>query len=220
MASKVKSVLLTCALLLSLGFNVATVTVQSVAMAVSGVVSAVAGASAILPEFRTVTYRGKKQRLADAFADTSRRISSRAVKSASRNAGSVVAEAIPVAGVAVILGVTAWDLKDSCETMKDLHELEAASNPEAELSEEVTEVCGMALPTKEEVWSAIKSSPQSVWDSARTKVPELALNGWSATKSSLGDTWDTSKKYLPEPKMPKLKLPDINLPEIDWTPWN
>ena len=173
MFANLRTLFLFLTLLVSLGFNVATVTVQSVAMAVSGVVSAVAGASALLPEFRSVTYRGRKVALTHALSDTSKRISRRTVASASRNAGSVVAEAIPVAGVAVVLGVTAWDLKDSCDTMKDLNELERASNPSAELDAEALHVCGLQVPTKEEVWEAVKASPGAAWDAAADNLPEL-----------------------------------------------
>jgi hypothetical protein len=107
----------------------------------------------------------------------------------------VVAEAIPLAGVAVIVGVTAWDLNDSCETMKDLHELDVAFNPNAAFDTSATEVCGLEVPTKEEVWQMAKSSPGKAWASAKLYAPDLPE--WNA----------------PE-------FPELNLPEIDWTFWN
>ena len=173
MSHKLKTIAFLLVLLGSLAFNVATVTVQAVALGVSGVVSAVAGASAVLPEFRTVTYRGQKRRLAEAVGDTSKRIAKRTAAAATRNAGSVVAEAIPVAGVAVVLGVTAWDLKDACETMTDLHELELASDPTATLDEEALHVCGLETPSKDEVWAAVKASPGVAWSNATSYIPDL-----------------------------------------------
>jgi hypothetical protein len=122
---------------------------------------------------KTVTYRGQKRLLAEAVEDTAGRVSRRTAAGAARNAGSVVAEAIPVAGVAVVLGVTAWDIKDSCDTMKDLHELELAFNPATSPDPEASEVCGLTVPTKGEVWAAVKASPGKAWDAAAAYVPDL-----------------------------------------------
>lgn len=153
--------------------NVATVTVQGVAVAVSGVVSAVAGASAILPEIRGVSYRGAPTKLASAVSDTTKRVAKRTARGAARNVSSVFAEALPVIGIGAVVGVTAWELKDGCETKKDLHELELAVNPAAGQTIEATTVCGLEVPSKEEVWTTAKSSPGKAWASAKTYVPDL-----------------------------------------------
>ncbi|MEZ0468925.1 hypothetical protein [Phaeobacter sp. SYSU ZJ3003] len=122
---------------------------------------------------KTVPYRGQKRALSEAVEDTATRVSRRTVTGAARNAGSVVAEAIPFAGIVAIIGVTAWDLKDSCDTMKDLHELEKAFNPEAAAGQEQDEVCGLAVPTKDEIWASVKSSPGEAWKAATSYVPDL-----------------------------------------------
>jgi hypothetical protein len=122
---------------------------------------------------KSVTYRGQKRLLAEAVEDTAGRVSRRTAAGAARNAGSVVAEAIPFAGIAVVLGVTAWDLKDSCDTMKDLHELELAFNPATSPDPEASEVCGLRVPTKDEVWAAVKASPSVAWSTASSYVPDL-----------------------------------------------
>ena len=145
----------------------------------------IAGLSDEVASLRTmkkVPYRGQKRLLSEAVEDTATRVSRRTVSGAARNAGSVVAEAIPFAGIAVVLGVTAWDIKDSCDTMKDLHELEKAINPEAASALEAEEVCGLTVPSKDEVWKAVQSSP--------------------------GDAWLTAKEYLPH--LPEFKLPSID----------
>lgn len=53
----------------------------------------------------------------------SRRITDRTVKTVSRNVGSVFTEAIPYFGVGVMLAVTAKDVYDGCETIRDVHEM-------------------------------------------------------------------------------------------------
>ena len=215
MLSKVRTVFLVLFLLGSLALNVATVTVQSVALGVSAVVSAVAGASAVLPEFRTVKYRGQSKRLVEAVEDTSKRIAKRTVAAASWNAGSVVAEAIPVAGVAVVLGVTAWDLKDSCDTMADLYVLEQATVNSSDLEEDARRVCGLEVPSKEEVWASIKASPGKAWNAAGSYIPDLPDMPDLPTLPSID--WQS---YIPEmPKLPEMpELPSTS--SIDWTFWD
>ena len=76
-------------------------------------------------------------------AQVYKRIATRTARSAAMNAGSVVAEAVPVAGVAVMLAVTAADLVFACQTMQDLRELdEQAATPEEQQT-----VCGFKVPS-------------------------------------------------------------------------
>ena len=125
-----------------------------------------------------VTYRGGKTLIKDAVSDTAERITKRTAIAASRNVTSVVAEAIPYLGIAAILGVTAWDLKDSCETMKDFHELDLVFNPDKAFPAEATEVCGLKVPTKEEVWKDVKTKAVEYWELAGTYVPDLPSFEW------------------------------------------
>lgn len=159
---------------------------------------------AALKAERVVSYRGQRKLLGEAVEDTTGRISRRMATGAARNAGSVFAEAIPIAGIAVILGVTAWDLKDRCDTMHDLHELELAFNPDVGLDPKAKEVCGLEVPTKDEVWQAAKSSPSKAWNAAKAYLPELP--DWQAA-------WDATKGYF-------LELPKLGMPVIDWTFWD
>lgn len=145
-----------------------------------------------LRQAKTVTYRKKPWLVGEAVQDTTNRVSRRIATAAARSAGSVAAEAIPVAGVAVILGVTAWELKDACATMKDLRELDLAFNPDTALDPEVSEVCGRTVPSGEEVWQTVKASPGKAWASAREHLPDL----------------------------PEFHMPDIHWPDIDWTFWD
>lgn len=173
MVGKLKSVILIGALLVSVLLNVATVTVQSVAVAVSTIVSTVAGASAVLPELRTVMHKGERKLLSEAVKTTTKRVARRTAIDATRNVSSTFGEAVPAIGVAVIVGVSAWELKDACDTMRDLHELDVAIDPSLANDPEVTEVCGLRVPTKEEVWAKVSSSPEEAWAGAKEMMPEL-----------------------------------------------
>lgn len=194
-----------------LAFNIATVAFTSVAFLVSTAYETVTGAASVagslrrnlgaekakvasmsnlvdeLKKPRTVTYRGQKKLISEAVEDTATRVSRRTTAAAARNAGGVLAEVVPIAGVAAIVGITAWDLKDSCATLKDLHELEVAFDPSLAADPEVTEVCGLEVPSKEEIvkavraapagaWEALKSSPGYAWEG--TKAGAEHLRGW------------------------------------------
>lgn len=132
-----------------------------------------------------VMYRGAKTSLSEAVTDTNGRIARRTATAATRNASSVVAEAIPYVGIAAMLAVTAYDLKDSCDTIKDLHALDVAIDPTKEFGEQETAVCGLGVPTKDEVWQEVKSSSEEAWISASEylpSLPEFSLPSWRELK--------------------------------------
>ncbi|MDF3420294.1 hypothetical protein HKX23_18260 [Sulfitobacter sp. KE29] len=120
-----------------------------------------------------VTYRGKSRKLSDVVSNTAKRVSRRTTGMAARNASSVVASGIPMLGIAVVVGVTAADLSDSCANIKDLRELERALEPGPNIDTDLSEVCGLTVPSKEAVWAAVKSSPGRSWEAAKMYVPDL-----------------------------------------------
>lgn len=122
---------------------------------------------------RTVTAGGKKILLNEFAEARTSRISRRMAKLASLNLGSTVAEAIPYLGVAAVMGVTVWDLKSSCETMKEMHELNLAFNPDAAADPQTEKLCGMPIPTGDEIWTAVKASPGKAWHRAMVWLPDL-----------------------------------------------
>lgn len=174
----------------SVSLNVATVAFTSVAMVLSTAFEAVTGAASVvgganrsldaktkeveaLRRSQTVRYRGQQKLVSEAVQDTTTRVARRTAAAAIRSTSSMAAEAIPVIGIAAIVGITAWDLKDSCDTMKDLRELEQAFSPDAAIEAEVGEVCGMTVPTKDDVYQSVRSSPRLAWQAAKSYVPEL-----------------------------------------------
>lgn len=139
---------------------------------------------------KLVTYRGNKRLLQDAVSDTSRRISTRTATGASRNLAATFGEAWPVAGTAVIVTATTLELYDACVIMRDLHELDVAFNPKAAFGADAKEVCGLRVPTAEEIWAKVKNSPGEAWAVAEAVMPDLP------------------------------DMPDFRMPEIDWEFWN
>ena len=125
------------------------------------------------PLTRIVPFRGKNVAIREAVDATADRISKRAVVASSREVGSMAAEAIPFIGIAVIVGAAALELKDLCDTLKDMNALQQALDPAANPNADEDTICAMKPPTKEELWAKAKSSPGEAWTRAKEAIPTL-----------------------------------------------
>lgn len=114
----------------------------------------------------TIDFRGKKTSPKEASSVVLKSLQSRTKLVAAANAGSAVGESIPVYGIAIIAAATTYELKSACENMKELHELDVALNPETADLGDRDYVCGLKVPTKEELWQMVKNSPKTAWKSA------------------------------------------------------
>lgn len=76
----------------------------------------------------------------------------RLARAVTRNTGALAAEAVPWVGLAVAVGVTALDVRDACETLKDLNENLAHLNQPLE---DTAGVCGVKIPSRSEVTARI-----------------------------------------------------------------
>jgi len=91
--------------------------------------------------------------------------------------------------------VTALELDDACDTMKDLHELELAFNPDADNDTDAVEVCGQRVPTKEEVIAELKQSPAKAWEAAKSfDLPDLP--SWDAAVQAARETWWKIARFM------------------------
>lgn len=142
-----------------------------------------------------VTYRGAKVAVSDAVNDTADLISKRAQKSASREMGSMAGESLPWIGTAVIVGVTALELKDLCATITDMTHLKRAFDPSLQLDEDAHTVCSTEVPSRAELWATVKAQPSFAWESAKDLTPSLEdIRGidiseidWAAYSTSLSE---------------------------------
>lgn len=122
---------------------------------------------------RMVTYKGSRMKAAQAVSHHASRASRRVTLSSLRNVGAMAGEALPFVGVAVVAGVTALEVRDACETLKDIHELNVAFNPDAAPSEDVKTVCTIEVPTREELMATVSQTPEKAWESAKASVSTL-----------------------------------------------
>lgn len=94
-------------------------------------------------ETKHTNLKHKSQKQFSLVSAISSRIGKRAAINAAKNLSSFALEVIPAVGVAAIVALTASDLYDDCQTMKDVNEL----NVEFELqSEDADKVCGLRVP--------------------------------------------------------------------------
>jgi hypothetical protein len=149
-----------------------------------------------------VSFKGRKIALREAVGETADAVSSRAAKSAARETAAMAGEALPFVGVAVIVGVTALEVKDLCETIRDMNSLKRALNPELEPSEEELTVCSMAVPSRQELWAATVASPGAAWEYSKAAIPSLEdireiewpsrSEIWSFVRSGAQGRWEGS----------------------------
>lgn len=133
--------------------------------------------AAELAETRVV-YRGSEKAARDAVAEASEAMSRRVTNAAARNVASMPGEALPFVGIAVVAGATAWEIADACALMTELHELDVAFNPDHAI--DGSEVCGIRVPTSEELWQTVRNSPSEGWDAAKDMyedLPEISMSG-------------------------------------------
>lgn len=177
------------ALVASLAFNVATLTITGVYAAASGALSAVGVTTVAAREAgermarrKTVQKVGRK---------TAERVSRRAQRSAARNIASVGGEAIPFVGIAVIAVALAMEIDDACDTAADMAGLEAALTTEddAEMVRDKTVEefdCSTLIPDYDDlpdgaaIWTAMISAPHSAWTSSVALYDDLSTSDWKA----------------------------------------
>lgn len=140
---------------------------------------------------REVTWKGKKRPLAEAVTDMAGGVSKRTRNAAAANFASIFGESVPVYGVAVIVASTAYELKVSCDNMRDMREIALQLDPSYDAGGDEKYVCGLEVPTKEEVWQMVKNSPDAAWSLAQGAYEGAvdSIPSWEGIKSGAGSTW-------------------------------
>lgn len=118
---------------------------------------------------------------------------------AARNTASLPAKAAPIAGWAVVIGMTAWELRDLCETMKDMAEIESTLDNIFEPDKVPAEyaVCGQqfSMPDLEKKYDEIQIA-ESVKDYSKKIIDngDKALITLGETKNQLMDSYRSVSK--------------------------
>ena len=113
-----------------------------------------------------VIFRGRSMTAREASKEVLESTMRRTSRSTVANVTSIPGESIPFYGIAIVLAATAYELKSACDNMNDLYDLQVAIDPNSARPEDRNAVCALQVPTKQEVWSSIKESPQTVWNAS------------------------------------------------------
>lgn len=73
------------------------------------------------------------------------RVAKRTARNITANIAAIPAESIPAIGIGVVLAITAMDLHDACDDLKDMNELSSLMNLSTN-NQETSKICGMSLP--------------------------------------------------------------------------
>lgn len=118
----------------------------------------------------------------------SQRIEQRSLSAAKRNVASLAGEAIPILGTTLVVGVTAWDIYDLCESLKDMNVINAEIG-NTPIDQQA--VCGMTIPKTDQVvttmtgnWRHAYSTASSYIYRATQETTPPAIS-WKQAKSSI-----------------------------------
>ncbi len=159
----------------SLALNVGILMIGGVAAIASNVIESVIDYSPVKSVRGTKTVYSKMNA---EISKTTNLIVKRTVHSTTRDLGAMVGQSIPYIGVAAIVGATVWDLQDSCDTVTDLQELHNKLGFPLKNEAEVTKVCGLEVPSKEEVWQSVKDLPKATLNKAKEWIDPVEWQNW------------------------------------------
>ena len=86
--------------------------------------------------------------------NVSERIVKRTARNVTTNVSSIVGEAIPYVGIATVIAITALDVKDGCDTVRDINEISKSLEIESIDDTEIS-VCSMKVPTVDEIKNTV-----------------------------------------------------------------
>lgn len=142
--------------------------------------------------------RGQIKKVRRVARSAANRTLTRSVNSVKRSLATLAGKALPFAGAAVAVGVTAWEIEDHCETIRDMNSIRRQIDPSEAAADSETTVCSMPVPTVEQIWAQIKVSPQKAWEESKDFVPDLKplMEIRDFTTEFWKDTWKDIRSFF------------------------
>lgn len=150
-----------------------------------------------------VRYRGLEKAVKDVVHESAKKVATLTTRSITADISGMAGQAIPYVGAVAVVSLTAYDLHESCELMKELHELDLAFNPNVAVVDS-NDVCGLPVPTVGEILAAAKAAPGKALDAIMAMPTEFDWNaGYEDLKGQFPEFhwkagWDDFKGYFPE----------------------
>jgi hypothetical protein len=98
----------------------------------------------------------------------------RVVRSFRRNVSTLAGRSIPYAGILFSVGLTGIEVREACETLKDLKAMRLMTGDNTAHAEE-NEVCGYQLPQPGQIVKEMKGGWRKFYDRSRTILSESGL---------------------------------------------
>lgn len=117
--------------------------------------------------------KGRAARLRTVTRAAVKRTVARSAVAATRAVATAPAKAFPCLGTAVVVGVTALEVRSFCKTIQDINLIQQEIAPSEALAENELEVCGMEVPTRDDVLNQIKTEPVRMWNRSREFLNDL-----------------------------------------------
>ena len=138
--------------------------------------------------------RRQVQNIRTVLPSTVKRTRQRLFDSAKRSVTTLPGKALPVAGAGISVAMTALLVKDLCAALGDLDRIERAAGLSEGTDETRTQVCFMSVPTEQEVWATIESSPEKVWEASKAFASNL--NDLPNSRELVRKFWEEWRSFL------------------------
>lgn len=99
------------------------------------------------------------------------RVGNRMQRGAGRAIASMPGKALPYVGASIVVAATAVEVADMCATMIDMVELQKLFDPDFIDNQEKLTVCGLDVPDRKAIVTAIKEAPEDAWNAALEAFP-------------------------------------------------
>ena len=133
--------------------------------------------------------KGRMTRLRKATSRAVNGTLARTVNAVARAVATAPAKAIPYAGTAVVAGALVLEIRDLCDTIRDVKEIQREIDPSETNAEDRPEVCGM---DKEEILNQITMAPLDAWERSRGFLADLDPMS-PEREAELHQWWNDSK---------------------------
>ena len=153
--------------------------------------------------------KGRMARLRTVTNVAVKRTVARSANAAVRVVATAPGKAVPYVGTAVVVGAAALEIKDLCDTIRDMKAIQREIDPSESHSEDERKICGMDTPTQEEILNQIKTVPLDAWQRSQAFLTDLDpippefetwLNRWWNDKSLFRDGMRGLRRMLRGPE--------------------
>lgn len=125
--------------------------------------------------------RGELKNIRHSATSAAKRSRDRLVKSVGRSVITAPGKALPYAGIAVVAGLTVWEIEDLCASIADMNEIQMAAGVSEENVGSAPADCSRPDLAVRRAWDESKKHVPELptWEEIRDRWPDLEeLQGW------------------------------------------